>query len=81
MNVAVSNVMGPPLPLYVAGARIEHIYPLSVLLPGAGLNVTTLTHRGLMDFGFTVDPELVPDPWSLAEAIPMALRELEQCMR
>jgi WS/DGAT/MGAT family acyltransferase len=80
MNVAVSNVVGPPLELYTAGARIEHIYPMSVLLPGCGLNVTTFTYRDLMDFGFTVDPELIPDAWSLAEAIPAALRELEQCM-
>jgi hypothetical protein len=33
-----------------------------------------------VDFGFTVDPELVPDAWSLAAGIPAALRELEQCM-
>jgi WS/DGAT/MGAT family acyltransferase len=81
MNVAVSNVVGPPLGLYAAGARVEHIFPMSVLLPGSGLNVTTFTYRGLMDFGFTVDPELIPDPWLLAAAIPAALRELERCLR
>jgi WS/DGAT/MGAT family acyltransferase len=80
MNVAVSNVVGPPFPLYTAGARIEHIYPLSVLLPGCGLNVTTFTYDERLNFGFTVDPELVPDAWALAEAIPAALRELERCM-
>jgi diacylglycerol O-acyltransferase / wax synthase len=81
MNVAVSNVVGPPIALYMAGARIEHIYPMSVLLPGCGLNVTTFTYRERMDFGFTVDPELVPDAWPMADAIPAALRELERCMR
>jgi diacylglycerol O-acyltransferase len=80
VNVAVSNVVGPPTPLYTAGARIEHLFPMSVLLPGTGLNVTTFTYDGLVDFGFTVDPELVPDAWSLAAGIPAALRELEQCM-
>jgi diacylglycerol O-acyltransferase / wax synthase len=81
VNVAVSNVVGPPIELYTAGARIEHIYPMSVLLPGSGLNVTTFTYNELVDFGFTVDPELIPDAWCLAEAIPAALRELERCMR
>jgi diacylglycerol O-acyltransferase / wax synthase len=81
VNVAVSNVVGPPFSLYTAGARIEHVFPMSVLLPGAGLNVTTFTYDGLVDFGLTVDPELVPDAWSLAAGIPAALRELEQCMR
>ena len=81
VNVAVSTVVGPAAPLYTAGARIEHLFPMSVLLPGSGLNVTTFSYDGLVDFGFTVDPELVPNAWSLAAGIPVALRELEQCMR
>jgi WS/DGAT/MGAT family acyltransferase len=81
INVAISNVVGPALPLFTAGARIEHLFPMSVLLPGAGLNVTAFTYHDLVDFGFTVDPGLVPDAWQLAAGIPAALRELEQCMR
>jgi WS/DGAT/MGAT family acyltransferase len=77
-NVAVSNVAGPPIPLYIAGARVEHIYPMSVLLPSSGLNVTVFSYCGQVDFGFTVDPELVPDPWSLADGIPVALTELRE---
>ena len=78
MNVAVSNVAGPSMPLYIAGARVDHIYPMSVLLPNSGLNVTVFSYCGRVDFGFTVDPELVPDPWSLAEGIPGALAELRE---
>jgi hypothetical protein len=78
MNVAVSNVPGPSIPLYIAGARIEHIYPMSLLLPKSGLNVTVFSYCGQVDFGFTVDPELVPDPWALADGIPVALGELNE---
>jgi WS/DGAT/MGAT family acyltransferase len=78
MNVAVSNVAGPPITLYIAGARIEHIYPMSLLLPKCGLNVTVFSYCAQVDFGFTVDPELIPDPWYLAEGIPLAVRELEE---
>jgi hypothetical protein len=81
MNVAVSNVAGPPLPLYIAGARVEHIYPMSLLLPNSGLNVTVFSHRDRVDFGFTVDPRLIPDPWSLAGGIPVALGELRAAAR
>ena len=49
---------------------------MSLLAPGQGLNVTAVSYRGNVDFGFTVDPDLVPDPWALAEAIPQALGEL-----
>ena len=78
MNVAVSNIAGPSIPLYVAGARIDHIYPMSLLLPKSGLNVTVFSYCGQVDFGFTVDPEQVPDPWSLAKGIPGALTELAE---
>lgn len=75
-NAVVSTVRGTPVPLYVAGARIECMYPLSVLAPGHGLNVTVITYCGRADVGFVVDPALVPDPWSLAEGIAPALDEL-----
>jgi WS/DGAT/MGAT family acyltransferase len=77
-NLMVSNVPGPPFPLYTAGARIECMYPMSILAPGNGINVTVISYRGRIDFGFTVDPELVPDPWFLAEGIPIALEELKR---
>jgi hypothetical protein len=35
-----------------------------------------MSYLDRIDFGFTVDPELVPDPWYLAGAIPPALDEL-----
>jgi WS/DGAT/MGAT family acyltransferase len=76
-NLVVSNVRGAPVPLYTAGARIESIYPMSVLQPGQGLNLTVVSYMGTMGFGFTVDPDLVPDAWELAERIPRAFKDLE----
>ena len=80
MNALVSNVPGPPIPLYVAGARMESLYPLSILAHGAGLNVTVMSFMDRVDFGFTVDPDLVPDPWFLADGIQTALAELESAV-
>ncbi len=77
-NATVSNVPGPPMALYTCGARIENMYPLSILVPGNGLNITVMSYRGHIDFGFTVDPELIPDPWYLAEGIEIALEELKE---
>lgn len=76
-NLVVSNVRGAPVPLYTAGARIESMYPMSVLQPGQGLNLTVVSYMGGMDFGFTVDPDLVPDAWALAEGIPRAFADLQ----
>jgi diacylglycerol O-acyltransferase / wax synthase len=75
-NATVSNVPGPPIPIYLAGGRIEATYPVSIILPGMGLNITVVSYVDRVDFGFTVDPDLVPDPWYLCDGIPLALEDL-----
>jgi hypothetical protein len=75
-NMVVSNVRATPVPLYVGGAKLESMFPLSILGPSQGLNATVVSYMGHVDVGFTVDPQLVPDPWVLADAIPQALDEL-----
>ncbi len=80
VNTIVSNVPGPPIPLYTAGARIECMYPISIITPGMGLNFTVLSYVDRVDFGITVDPELVPDPWHIADGIPPALDELSRAV-
>jgi WS/DGAT/MGAT family acyltransferase len=76
MNTIVSNVPGPPVPLYLAGARLTGIFSASVLLDHMGLNITLFTFRDRVDFGVHVDPDLVADPWAIADAIPTQLAEL-----
>ena len=76
-NAVVGSVHGTPVPLYIGGARIESMYSLSVLAPTQGLEITAVSYCGRIDVGFTVDPDLVPDPWQLANGIPRALEELQ----
>jgi len=75
-NLIVSNVRGVPIPLYTAGARIESMYPMSVLQAGQGLNATVVSYMNKMEFGFTVDPDLVPDVHDLCEEIYRSFEEL-----
>ena len=75
-NLVISNVPGPPMPLYLLGARITGLYPLGPVFHGAGLNVTALSNAGKVDIGILGARELVPDLWSLADAMPLALKEL-----
>lgn len=79
-NLVISNVRGLPVPLYLAGARVEEFYPISMLQVANGMNVTAVSHDEQVDFGFLVDPELVPDPWIYVNGIHEALRELEAAM-
>jgi WS/DGAT/MGAT family acyltransferase len=75
-NVLVSNVPGPPFPLYSAGARVRAIYPIGPLMMGMGLNCTVMSYIDSVDFGLQCDPELIADPWAISAHIPDALREL-----
>ena len=77
-NLIVSNVQGPSYPLYIAGARLVASYPIGPLLDGGGLNITVLSYRDHIDFGFVVCPEIVEDPWQLADATSVAFAELEE---
>ncbi len=76
-NFVFSNIRGLPLPTYMAGARVEELYPMSMLQVANGLNVTAVTHDDQVDFGFLVDPKLIPDPWIFAKGVRGALEELE----
>lgn len=59
-DVTTSNVPGPPVPLYVAGARIVGMYPLVATI-GAAANVTMVTYDGSAFVGISTDDRAVPD--------------------
>jgi len=75
-NLLVSNVAGPPFPLYLCGAKVSGIYASSVLAGNQGLNVTLMSYMDRVDFGITADPDLVDDTWEFADGIAAALAEL-----
>ncbi len=75
-SLIVSTVRGPPCTVYVAGAKAVGTYPIGPLLDGGGLNVTAISSEDTLDFGFIVCPELVPDPWRIADAATEAFAEL-----
>ncbi len=50
-NLVISNVPGPPVPLYFMGAKIEGFYPLGPIFHGAGLNITVMSTNGQMHVG------------------------------
>ncbi len=75
-NLVISNVPGPQIPLYCAGARLEANYPVSVITDGMGLNITVMSYCGHLDFGIVGDREQVPDLWCTIEWLRDALDEL-----
>jgi WS/DGAT/MGAT family acyltransferase len=76
-NLVISNVPGPQFPLYMAGARLEANYPISVITDGMGLNITVMSYCGSLDFGIVADREQMPDLSSLLDLLGDALEELK----
>ena len=76
VHTIVSNVAGPPVPLYMAGAKVTAIYAAAVLSGAGATNFTVLSNQDRIDFGLTVDPDLVADPWRITGAIPETLAEI-----
>jgi diacylglycerol O-acyltransferase len=76
-NLFVSNVPGPQLPLYIAGAKVEGMYPVSAVtdLTG-GLNITLFSYNGALDFGLIACREMVPDVWNLIGYLHDAMAEM-----
>lgn len=72
-NLVISNVPGPPVPLYFMGAEIKGLYPLGPVFHQAGLNVTVLSNNGVMHVGLIACRESMPRIWDLAEDFPVEL--------
>jgi WS/DGAT/MGAT family acyltransferase len=79
-NVTISNVPGPPFPLYVAGGQVRATYPMGPIMDGGALNITVMSYLDGLDFGFMVCPDLIPDPWVLADGMHLALEELAKAV-
>ena len=76
-NLAISNVPGPQVPLYLAGARMITFHPLSIIMHGMALNITIQTYAGHVDFGLVAGREAVPQLQSLADALELAFKEAQ----
>ncbi len=75
-NVTISNVPGPDQPLYFNGAKLEAMYPVSLIAHGGALNITCLSYAGTLNFGFTGCRDTLPHMQRLAVYTGEALQEL-----
>jgi len=75
-NMLVSNVRGPDRPLYLNGARLEAMFPISTLIAGVGLNVTFMSYAGQVVFGFTGNGAALPEVETLAAHVNEAFAAL-----
>ncbi|WP_433599384.1 wax ester/triacylglycerol synthase family O-acyltransferase [Nocardia sp. CA-135953] len=78
--MGVSNVPGPRNPLYWNGARLETIYPISLLMHGNSLNFTCIGYSGGLHFGVLGVQDKLPPMSYLTGAMDAALDELTELL-
>jgi WS/DGAT/MGAT family acyltransferase len=75
-SVTISNVRGPEIPLYLAGARMQQFMPVSVPFDKMGLNVTGFSYAGTLWICLVSCREMVPDPDLLSQCLRDSFDEL-----
>ncbi len=76
-NVVISNVPGPQMPLYMAGAKMKTFHPVSIVVHGVALNITVESYNGSLDFGLIACRRAAPDVRDIAGYIVAAHEELK----
>ncbi|MFZ5722220.1 MAG: WS/DGAT/MGAT family O-acyltransferase [Pseudomonadota bacterium] len=76
-NVIISNVPGPKEPLYWNGARLQGIYPVSIVLDRMALNITLTSYVDSLEFGFIACRRTLPSMQRLLDYVEKAIDELE----
>ena len=76
-NVVISNVPGPQVPLYLAGAQMLTNYPTSIAVHGLALNVTVQTYNQSLDIGLMACGEALPETAELAAYVEAAFMEFQ----
>jgi WS/DGAT/MGAT family acyltransferase len=77
-NMIVTNVPGPPFPLYLLGAELLGIYPQAPLIANLGLVIGVVTYNGRMCWGFNADLDRVPDLADFRADIACSLERLAE---
>ena len=79
-NILISNVPGPREDLYYNGARLDGLYPVSIVLDGFALNITLTSRPGFLDFGVIGCRQSVPHLQRLLTHLEDSLAELEKAV-
>jgi len=77
IGLIVSNVRGPDVPLYMAGAQLVNYSPISISIDGMGLNVTGFSYNGTMWICAVSCRQMMPDPAVFAECLRSSFAELK----
>ena len=76
VNLVVTNVAGPPVPLYLAGARLLELFPMMPVMGNLTLVVGVLSYAGQLNLTAVADRDSCPDVEVFAQGLRSALDDL-----
>jgi len=76
VNLVVTNVPGPPMPLYLAGARLLELFPMMPPMGNLTLVVAALSYAGQLNLTAVADRDGCPDVEVFAQGVRRALDDL-----
>ena len=76
VNMIVTNVPGPPVPVYLLGARMLACYPVVPLMPNEALNIALYSYDGSLFWGFNADWDALPDLHDVVQSVTLGFEEL-----
>jgi WS/DGAT/MGAT family acyltransferase len=77
-NLIITNVPGPPFPLYMLGAPMKAIYPMVPLMQNQNLGIALFSYAGVLHWGFNADWESFPDVHEFVEDLEASFVEYKQ---
>lgn len=81
IGLIVSNVRGPDVPLYMAGAQLVNYVPISIAIDGMGINITAFSYAGNMWICAISCREMLPDPAFFADCMRTAFEQMREGAR
>jgi WS/DGAT/MGAT family acyltransferase len=76
VNLVVTNVPGPPVPLYLAGARLLEVFPVAAIMGNVTLAVAVFSYAGQLNVTAVADQDTCPDVEVFAQGVRRSLDEL-----
>ena len=77
-NLIITNVPGPPMPLYLLGAQLQAIYPMVPLMQNQNLGIALFSYNGGVHWGFNADWESFPDVHEFVEDLDATFAEYKK---
>jgi len=81
INAIFSNIKGSPKKLYLEGAELQAVYPLSIVTDGMGINLTVIGYGGKLSFAITTCPTLQPGIENFGKLLTQSFRDLKEAIK